>query len=125
MDFNTLEKEIEQLNRINTRANYTSRDRYYSLYNSIYENLLEMEKADRISIETGSKGLGYLRELLVNDGPEFSYTVVFWEKNNAKKNTRSAYAYGDYRSVSRWRIEFQHNRGALQFYRRSSFKERD
>ena len=44
MDFNTLEKEIEQLNRINTRANYTSRDRYYSLYNSIYENLLEMEK---------------------------------------------------------------------------------
>ena len=44
-----------------------------------------MEKADRISIETGSKGLGYLRELLVNDGPEFSYTVVFWEKNNAKK----------------------------------------
>ena len=57
MDFNTLEKEIEQLNRINTRANYTSRDRYYSLYNSIYENLLEMEKVGQITIETGSKGL--------------------------------------------------------------------
>lgn len=28
MDFNTLEKEIEQLNRINTKANYTSRDRF-------------------------------------------------------------------------------------------------
>ena len=85
MDFNTLEKEIEQLNRINTRANYTSRDRYYSLYNSIYENLLEMEKVGQITIETGSKGLGYLHELLMNDGPEFSYTVVFWEKNNAAR----------------------------------------
>lgn len=64
MDFNTLEKEIEQLNRIDIRANYTSRDRYYRLYNSIYENLLEMEKDSLISIESGSKGLGYLRELL-------------------------------------------------------------
>ncbi len=88
MDFAALEKEIEQLNRINTRANYTSRDRYYSLYHSIYENLLEMEKDGRISIEAGSKGLGYLRELLMNDGPEFSYTVVFWEKNNAARKFR-------------------------------------
>ncbi len=53
MDFNTLEKEIEQLNRINTRANYTSRDRYYSLYNSIYENLLEMEKIQDRRMHTG------------------------------------------------------------------------
>ena len=60
-------------------------DRYYSLYNSIYENLLEMEKVGQITIETGSKGLGYLHELLMNDGPEFSYTVVFWEKNNAAR----------------------------------------
>ncbi len=85
MDFNTLEKEIEQLNRINTKANYTSRDRYYSLYDSIYETLLEMENTDQIVIEENSKGLRYLRELLVNDGPEFSYTVVFWEKNNAMR----------------------------------------
>ncbi len=85
MDFDALEKEIEQLNRINVKANYTSRDRYYRLYDSIYESLLEMEKNGQISIEAGSKGLGYLRELLVNDGPEFSYTVVFWEKNNAAK----------------------------------------
>ena len=85
MDFNTLEKEIEQLNRINTKANYTSRDRYYSQYSSIYEALLEMDKNGLISIEEGSKGLGYLRELLENDGPEFSYTVIFWEKNNPSK----------------------------------------
>lgn len=64
MNFNTLEKEIEQLNRIDIRANYTSRDRYCRLYNSIYENLLEMEKDDLISVESGSKGLGYLRELV-------------------------------------------------------------
>ncbi len=85
MYVNTLEKEIEQLNRINIKANHTSRHRYYSLYNSIYESLLEMEKNGLISIEAGSKGLGYLRELLINDGPEFSYTVVFWEKNNVSK----------------------------------------
>ena len=85
MDFNTLEKEIEQLNRIDLRANYnyTSYDRYCRLYNSIYENLLEMEKDGLISIESRSKGLGYLRELLTNDGPEYSYTVVFWEKNRS------------------------------------------
>ncbi len=83
MDFNTLENKIEQLNRINTKANHASRDRYYSLYNSIYEALLEMEDNGQISIESGSKGLGYLRELLMNDGPEFSYTVVFWDRNNA------------------------------------------
>ena len=85
MNFETLEKEIEQLNTINTRANYKSRDRYYSLYNSIYEALLGMEEEGRIAIEPGSKGLKYLRELLMNDGPEFSYTVVFWDKNNAAK----------------------------------------
>ena len=85
MDFNTLEKEIEQLNSINTRANYASRDRFYNLYNSIYEGLLEMEKDGLITIEPGSKGLSYLRELLMNDGPEFSYTVVFWEKGNVER----------------------------------------
>ena len=85
MDFKTLEMKIEQLNRINVRANYTSRDRYYSLYNSIYESLLEMYDNGQISVEHGSKGLSYLRELLMNDGPEFSYTVVFWEKNNTAR----------------------------------------
>lgn len=85
MDFETLEKEIEQLNKINIKANHTSRDRYYKLYNSIYESLLEMEKDGLISIEAGSKGLSYLRELLINDGPEFSYIVVFWKKNDPAK----------------------------------------
>ncbi len=85
MDFNTFEKDIEQLNMINTRANDASRDRYISLYNSIYENLLEMERTGQIAVEIGSKGISYLRELLLNDGPEFSYKVTFWEKNNADR----------------------------------------
>lgn len=85
MDFETLEKDIEQLNRINTKANYTSRDRYYSLYNSIYERLLKMESEGGIVREPGKKGLSYLQELLMNDGPEFCYTIVFWEKNNTKR----------------------------------------
>lgn len=85
MDFDILENDIEQLNKINTKANYTSRDRYNSLYNSIYERLLEMEKVGRIVLEPGKKSLSYLRELLINDGPEYSYTIVFWEKNNPVK----------------------------------------
>ncbi len=82
MDFTTLEKDIEQLNRINVKANYTARDRYRKLYYSIYINLLEMDKNGLVEIEPGSKGLSYLRELQENDGPEFSYTVVFWKKND-------------------------------------------
>ena len=38
-----------------------------------------------IAIESGSKGLSYLRELLINDGPEYCYTVVFWEKDDPAK----------------------------------------
>ena len=48
MDLKVLENDIAQLNRINPNANYTSRDRYYTLYNSIYERLLEMEKGGEI-----------------------------------------------------------------------------
>ncbi len=85
MDFESLEKEIEQLNRINVKANYTSRDRYHALYNSIYESLLEMERNGEIVLNPGSKGLGYLHQLLMNDGPEFSYTIVFWKKGDHSK----------------------------------------
>ena len=84
-EFAALEKDIEQLNKINTKANYTARDRYISLYESIYERLLDMEKDGSIVLEPGKKGLGYLRELLQNDGPEFSYTIVFRYKENAAR----------------------------------------
>ncbi len=80
-----IEEEIERLNRINPKANYTSRDRYKDLYRSIYDKLLEMEKDGLIVPEPGKKGLGYLQELLINDGPEFSYTIIFWEKDNPAK----------------------------------------
>ena len=88
MDFETLEKEIEQLNRINVRANYTARKRYHKQFGLIYDSVLEMEKNGSIVIEPGSKGLSYLRELQINDGPEFSYTVIFWDKNDASKKYR-------------------------------------
>ena len=85
MDFETLEKDIVQLNRIHPNANHASRDRYYDLYRSIYENLLEMERDGKIVLEPGKKGLSYLHELLMNDGPEFCYTILFWEKGHAEK----------------------------------------
>ena len=85
MDFENIENDIEQLNNINTNANYASRDRYIALYNSIYERLLELEKEDEIVREAGKKGLSYLHELLMNDGPEYSYTIVFWHKNDSAR----------------------------------------
>ena len=87
-EFIALEKDIEQLNKINVKANYTSRDRYLSLYQSIYERLLEMDKKGEIVLEPGTKGLGYLQELLINDGPEFSYIIRFWRRGRKGKRYR-------------------------------------
>ncbi|MBO4899747.1 MAG: hypothetical protein J5509_05610 [Lachnospiraceae bacterium] len=84
-DFEILEQKIEQLNKINVNANYTARDRYHELYNSIYESLLVMESEGSIILDPDPKSLSYLRELLINDGPEFSYTLHFREKNSTKK----------------------------------------
>ena len=85
MDFETIENEIEQLNGMNPRANYARRRRYSELYNSIYASLLEMEKDGSIVLEPGKKGLGYLRELLINDGPEYSYTIIFWKREDPSR----------------------------------------
>lgn len=84
-DIELLETRIEKLNRINVKANYTSRDRYNKLYNSIYESLLIMESEGSIVLDPDEKNLGYLRELLINDGPEFSYTLVFRVKKSGRK----------------------------------------
>lgn len=80
MDFKTLEEKIEELNNINPNANNVSWERYKSLYNLIYESLLEMESKGVIAISPKDKSLSYLKELLINDGPEFSYTFVFWKR---------------------------------------------
>ena len=85
MDFETLEKDIEQLNKIYVNANHKSRERYHELYDRIYENLLMMESEGIIELQKETKGLYYLRELLINDGPEFSYTVIFWKKGDESK----------------------------------------
>ncbi len=88
MEFEELEKDIAQLNRIHVNANYAARDRYHKLYESIYERLLQMEKDGRLVLEPGKKGLGYLRELLLNDGPEFCYTIEFREKDHTARKYR-------------------------------------
>ena len=88
MDFEELEKDIDQLNSIYIKANHKSRERYYALYNQIYENLLKMESEVIIELEADTKGLDYLRELQINDGPEFSYTVHFWKKDDKTKRYR-------------------------------------
>lgn len=82
MDFKEVEKKIEELNKIKPNSTNDNRDRYYRLYNSIYEDLLVMEKEGTIVFEKDEKSLSYLRELLINDGPEFSYTFEFWSREN-------------------------------------------
>ena len=44
-----------------------------------------LEKEGSIILDPDVKSLGYLRELLINDGPEFSYILVFRGKNHLKK----------------------------------------
>ena len=80
MDFKTLEEKIDELNHINPNASNASRERYMRLYHLIYEALLEMESKEVISIFPKEKSLGYLEELLINDGPEFSYKFIFWKR---------------------------------------------
>ena len=80
MDYKTLEEKIEELNNINPNANNVSWERYMSLYHLIYDALLEMESKGVIAISPKDKSLSYLKELLINDGPEFSYTFVFWKR---------------------------------------------
>ena len=85
MNFETLEKNIEELNKIKPFSTRDNNDRYYRLYNTIYEALLEMEKDGTIVVEDDTRTLSYLRTLLENDGPEFSYTFTFHEKSATKK----------------------------------------
>ncbi|MCR5805267.1 MAG: hypothetical protein K6G47_13520 [Clostridia bacterium] len=88
MDFKEVEKKIEDLNKIKPHSTSDNRDRYYRLYNSIYEDLLLMEKEGTVVFEKKGKTLSYLRELLMNDGPEFSYTFEFWSRDDASKKYR-------------------------------------
>ena len=63
MDFATLEKNIEELNKIKPFSTYDNHKRYYRLYNTIYEDLLEMEKDGTIVVEDNTRTLSYLRTL--------------------------------------------------------------
>ena len=80
-----LEKRIEKLNKIHVDANNISRERYHRLYNAIYESLLVLENDGSIILDPDEKSLSYLRELLLNDGPEFSYTFIFHGKDKTQK----------------------------------------
>ena len=47
-----------------------------------------MEKSGEIVLEPDTKGLLYLRDVLENDGPEYTYTIIFWQKGNTYKKYR-------------------------------------
>ena len=83
VDFSLVEKAIDLLN-------HTERNNKYGYYNprrdelfwEIYEELLELEQNGEIVSEADKRPISYLRELLCNDGPEWSYTIEFWPKSN-------------------------------------------
>lgn len=81
-DFKAIKADIKKLNKINPHANNSENRRYFNLYDSIYERLLEMEKNGRIVKQPGNKDLSYLDKLAKNDGPEYCYTIIFWEKGH-------------------------------------------
>lgn len=81
--FYQIEKNIERLN-------HTERYNKYGCFNplrdelfwEIYEELLELEQYGEIVSEPDKKPISYLRELLQNDGPEWSYMLEFWHKDH-------------------------------------------
>ena len=88
MDFKEVEKKIEELSKIKPHSTRDNRDRYYKLYNSIYEDLLVMESEGALVFDKDEKTLSYLNELLMNDGPEFSYTFEFRSRDDMSRKYR-------------------------------------
>lgn len=85
MTFEEFEEKVTLLNGSDIKSDSKQ---YWKLFWELHDFLLEMDKAGEIVLEQLTKGLPYLKELLDNDGPEYSYTIIFW---------RTGYEYKKYK----------------------------
>lgn len=92
MTFNEFEEKVEELEVIRRKANGNAQSeefrKYIGLFWELYDAALEFEKGRRIRKEPGEKSIGYLKEILQNDGPEYCYTIDFQLKGEADKRYR-------------------------------------
>lgn len=78
-----IEKDIERLNHTDRYNKYGCfNSRYDELFWKIFEELIDLERNGEIVSDPDKKPISYLRDLLQNDGPEWSYTIEFWPKGD-------------------------------------------
>ena len=92
MTFTEFEKKVKELVKIRKKANGNVQSeafqKYIRLFWELYDGVLELEKSGKIIKEPGKKSIGYLKEILNNDGPEYCYTIEFWPRGEDEKRYR-------------------------------------
>ena len=92
MTFNEFEEKVEELLVLREKAAGNAQSEEFQKYNGLfwelYNAVLELEKSEKIKKEPGKKNIGYLKEILANDGPEYSYTIEFWPRGEEEKRYR-------------------------------------
>ncbi len=85
-DFSQIETDIERLNHTDRYYKYGGfNPNHDELFWKIYADLIVLEQNGEIVSEPEKKPISYLRELLLNDGPEWCYTIEFWPKGDPEK----------------------------------------
>lgn len=79
MTFEEFEEKVKLLNSDDTKSEIKQ---YWKLFWDLHAVLIEMEEAGEVMLEPFTKGLPYLKTLLDNDGPEYTYTVKFWRSGH-------------------------------------------
>lgn len=92
MTFNEFEEKVEELLVLREKAAGNAQSEEFQKYNGLfwelYNAVLELEKSEKIKKEPGKKNIGYLKEILANDGPEYCYTIEFWPRGEEEKRYR-------------------------------------
>ncbi len=70
--FDKLDEQIEKYNKL---KDFNSK---WILYEEIYAQIVNLEIVGKIKRERTKKPISYLKQILVNDGPEYCYIIQFW-----------------------------------------------
>ena len=92
MTFTEFDEKEKELSIICKKANGNAQSdefrKYNGLFWELYDAALEFEKCGKIKREPGKKSIGYLKEILENDGPEYCYTIEFQTIGEAENRYR-------------------------------------
>ncbi len=86
------DRKVEELSLLREKADGNAQSEAFQKYNrlfwELYNAVLELEKSKKIKKEPGKKNIGYLKEILENDGPEYCYTIEFWPRGEEERRYR-------------------------------------